>query len=164
MISLISSSRFGPSSDVKAVTPVDIAARAIQARHDAIFGRIRPDRKHDGNAQGGSLGCERARCGDHDDHVNLMPDEIGSEIGQAIVAPLRPSLFDAHIPAIGSAHFRESPTEGTQRSGKQSWRRATQESDNCIRLLRARPERPRHRRTSNPCNEIASPHSSSCSL
>src|SRR5262249_22991731 len=91
------------------------------------------------------------------DHRHLTAYQIGCEVGQSVVLVLRPAILDRHILALDVAGFTNALPECGQ-IARTIGRRAAEEPDHRHRrLLRARRERPRHRRAADERNELAAP-------
>ena len=57
------------------------------------------------------VACLAARVGGvavRDDDINLEADELGRDLGGALVASLRPAIFDCDCPSLGPAEFVQS--------------------------------------------------------
>jgi hypothetical protein len=82
------------------------------------------------------------------DHRHLTAYQIGCQVGQSIILVLRPAILDRHILALDVAGFTNALPECGHETCSVGGRRAAEESNHWHRcLLRARPERPRRRRT-----------------
>ena len=87
----------------------------------------------------GLLGSRR------DDDVDLEPDELGRDLGVALVASLRPAILDRDGATLDPAEFAQSLHKGGGPLAPGRRRGRAQEPDGrqLRRLLRARRERPR---------------------
>src|SRR5262249_18948906 len=106
-------------------------------------------------------------CGDerwsvmHENDIDLQPDELGRELGEAFAASLRPAILNRDGATFYPAEFAQSLEE----SGRQLVLRRRcgrpQEPDGrqLAGLLRARHERPRGSRAAKQRDELAAPHS-----
>ena len=75
-----SSSRFGPSSVFKMVTPVSVAARSSEAHDNASLDRIDAGEEDDRNGRG-RRSCRQCRWAVGDDHGHLTTRQIGGQGG-----------------------------------------------------------------------------------
>ena len=155
-----SSSRFGPSSTFKLVTPVRLPPGRFRLATSPSCDRVAADREDDRNRRGRRL-CRQCRrsTADGDDHAHLTADQIGRQRRQSIVLALRPAIFDRHILALDIAGFFQALAERGQRCGVLVRRYAAEEPDHRHRrLLRPRRKRP-GRRAAEKRDEIAPLHS-----
>src|SRR5262245_49280468 len=95
------------------------------------------------------------------DHRHLTAYQIGCEVGQSVGLVLRPAILDRHILPLDVPGFMNALPECGQKACTIGRRpRAAEESyHRHRRLLRARSERPRRRRTAEQRDELAAPHS-----
>src|SRR5262245_31811220 len=140
----------------------DIAARPVEATHEALVNRIAASREHDRNVLGRRHGGQyRSATSRRDDHVDLAADQIGRQDRQAIEPILRKTVLDRHVAAIDIAGFTQTTAERCQEVGPVILAKHVQEPDHWRRwLLRARRERPRGDSAAEHCDELASLHHS----
>src|SRR5215469_10155080 len=125
------------------------------------FGWNGTPNKNTGNGIGRLLGGKSAwRARRHDD-IRLDANQLGRQICEAIVVPLRPSILDGDVLALDVAEFTELLTECVEDLALQGWRGGAEVTDprSHSRLLRARRERPRGCRPAEQCDELAALHS-----
>src|SRR5262249_18388063 len=84
----------------------DVAARPVEARDQPDADRIARDREYDGDHR-----CHLSCRGDgeprrHDD-IDLEPDELRSDLGEALALSVRPAHFDRDGAALGPAELIE---------------------------------------------------------
>jgi len=65
----------------------------------------------------GSESAWSARC---HDRINLGSDQIGHEVGEAIVPPLGPPVLDDDVLTIGVAELAEALAESGQEMGRRA--------------------------------------------
>ena len=86
-----------------------------------------------------------------------MPDEVISHLGQPLVLPADPAIFDRDVSAFGVASLAQTLMERRRQPGPCLSCRSSQQS-NHRHLLRARNDRPRHRSAATKLYEIAPLH------
>ena len=100
----------------------------------------------------------RDGCGSRrDNDIDLQPDELGRDLGEALVASLRPAILDRDGAALDPAEFAQPLHESGDPLALGRRRGRAQEPDGrqLRRLLRARGERPRRRRAAEKRDELA---------
>jgi hypothetical protein len=108
----------------------------------------------------GLLGGGNCRPSPRDNDIDLAPHEFGNELGGALIASLRPAIFDCDIAAVDPAELAQ-PLHKSGEALRRYRRRGHAEvayGRQLSRLLRAGSERPRSRRTAGQHDEIASSH------
>ena len=98
--SCISSSRFGPISTFKMLTPVRLPPgrfRLVTSPNSTGSNRYRED---DRNRCGRRLCGQRRRSAIRDDHGHLAAHQIGRQRRQSIVLAVRPAVFDRDVLAL----------------------------------------------------------------
>jgi hypothetical protein len=136
----------------------DVAPRSVEAGHKTVLDRIAPGREDDRHRRGCGPGCER-RKGVASDYGHRPANQFGHQHRQPIIPTLCKAIFDHHTLTLYEACFLEALAERGYEGRRVGGRRAAEKSDyRHRRLLRTRRERPRRRRSSHPCNEIASSH------
>ena len=97
---------FGGHRGLQGSKAGDIAARMIEALHEADFDRIRSERKDDRNRLrrrlGGNRRLSRVRYGDD---VDLAPHQIGGQGLHIFHAACRETVFNGNVAAFGVAGF-----------------------------------------------------------
>src|SRR5215471_11649177 len=155
--SRISSSRFDSTSPKKGY-PREVASRSAEAGDETVPDRVATDGKDDGNCRGRSPG--RNRCGKvvGKDGGHLIANQLGSEVGKAIIL-VRIPQFDDYIASFDITQVVQALAERCQ-AIRHRWLSRVQPSDNRDRcLLRTRRERPRGRRPAEQRDELAALHS-----
>src|ERR1700730_2494241 len=89
-----------------------------------------------------------------DDDINLEPDELGRDFGEALVASLRPAILDRDGATLDPTEFAQSLHKSSDPFASGRPRALAQEPDSLRWLLRPRLERPR-RRCAEERDEIA---------
>src|SRR5262249_21137137 len=93
-------------------------------------------------------------------HAHPTANEIGRQLWQAIISAFRPAIFDRHVLALDVTGLSEALPERGHELGPFSSEGGIDEADHRHRrLLRARRERPRGRRTAEQRDEVAPLHS-----
>src|SRR5262249_5314250 len=103
------------------------------------------------------LGCDDCWGSRHDDGVDLEPDEFGGNLSEALAASLRPAILDCDGAAVDPPEFAQ-PLHKRDVPLALSCRRARSKESDCrqvVRLLRARRERPCHRRATQRGDEFS---------
>ena len=116
-----------------------------KAKPDGVFGDTEDDR----DGRGRSFGRERSRR-EHGrgNHGHLSADQIGYQRRYAIEVPLQPVVLNRHVLAFDVAGLVETFAERGRLTREDIGRPAVDKPDHRHRrLLRARCERPRSRRT-----------------
>jgi hypothetical protein len=92
-----------------------------------------------------------------DDDIDLEPDELGRDLGEALVESFPPAILDRDVATVDPAEFAQSLHKcgGPFASGRT--RALAQETDgrHFARLLRACHERPRCSRADEQRDELA---------
>src|SRR6516165_1493693 len=128
-----------------------------QTQLDRVFADAEDDRDRCGRSFGrlGNRGGARRGNNGH-----AAADEVGHEQRHAIVLAVQPVVLHCHVLALEVAGFVEAFTERSGLARGVPSRPAVDEADDRHRrLLRLRPERPRHRRAAEQRDEVASLHS-----
>src|SRR5262249_21430899 len=136
------------------------ASRSAKAGDETVPDRVATDGKDDGNCRGRSPG--RNRCGKvvGKDGGHLIANQLGSEVGKAIIL-VRIPQFDDYIASFDITQVVQALAERCQ-AIRHRWLSRVQPSDNRDRcLLRARRERPRDRRAAEERHERAAFHTAS---
>ena len=101
-------------------------------------------------------------CGSRrDNDIDLEPDELGRDLGEALAASLRPAILDRDGAALDPAEFAQPlhKSGGPLAPGRRRGRAQEPDGRQLCRLLRARRERPRRRRAAEQRDELAPSHS-----
>src|SRR5262245_28104985 len=115
------------------------------------------ERDRDGRSH---LLCCRHSGPSCEDDIHLEADELGCDLAIALVASLRPAIFDSDGAALDPAKFTQPLHEGCgPRIPVQRRARAQNADGRPLRLLRASGQWPR-RRTAEQCHELAPSHHS----
>src|SRR5262249_27496841 len=99
----------------------------------------------------------RAPHSHRDDDIDLEPDELGGDLGEAFAASLRPAILDRDVAAFDPAEFVQPLHKGGDRLADHRRRGPAKEPDSwqLRRLPRARRERPRGRRAAEQRDKLA---------
>jgi hypothetical protein len=81
----------------------DVAARSRQTRDQAGADRVSSRRENNRDDRRRLLGSQDHASARRDNDINLAPDEFGGDLGRALVASLRPSIFDCERAAMPAA-------------------------------------------------------------
>ncbi len=86
-----------------------------------------------------------------DNDIDLEPDKLGHDLGEALGATLCPAILDRDSATLDPAEFAQPlhKSGGPLALGRGSARAQEPDSRQLRRLLRARRERPRRRRTTH---------------
>jgi len=118
-----------------------------KARNETGADRIARPRKHDRDDRCCLFRRKDRHGSQRDNEIDLEPDEFGRDLGETLVAALRPAILDCEVVTLDPTelaqplHKRGDPLALNQRRGR------AQKPDGRLlaRLLRARRERPRSR-------------------
>ena len=100
-------------------------------------------------------------CGSRrDNDIDLEPNELGRDLGEALAASLRPAILDRDGATLDPAEFAQPLHKGGDPLARDRRRGRAQEPDGrqLRRLLRTRRERPCSRRAAEERDELPSPH------
>ena len=141
----------------KKLTPVTLPPGRLRLATKPSWTGSPPSREHDRNRGGRRLGGQnRIAASGRGDHGHLAADQIGRKRRQSIVLVFRKPVFDRHVAAFDIAGFTQATAERIREVGPVISPQAGQEADHRHRrLLRARRERPRRRRTAEQRDELA---------
>ena len=92
-----------------------------------------------------------------DDDIDLEPDELGRDLGEALAASLRPAILDRDGATLDPAEFAQPlhKSGGPLALGCRRARAQEPDGRQLRRLLRPRRERPRGRRAAEQRDELA---------
>ena len=96
-----------------------VAARPRQARDQALPTGS-PDDREDDRDDRCRLLCRRDGASYRDDDVDLEPDELGGDLGEALVASLRPAIFDRDGATLDPAEFAQPLHKSGESIGSKS--------------------------------------------
>src|ERR1700674_2580288 len=141
--------------------PGDVAARARQALNNPGCHRVTRSHHHDRDFPGSVFGSQSIVGDGSDDDINLKTDQIGDELREAIVSPLRISVLNDDSFSLNPSEVTEPLQEGLVPERCIGGREGRQQSypGDFRRLLRARDERPRRRHAAEQRDELPPPHS-----
>src|SRR5262249_10715371 len=138
--------------------PREVAGRSAEAGDETVPDRVATDGEDDGNCRGRSPGRNRCGKGVGKDGGHLIANQLGSELGKAIIL-VRIPPFDGYIASFDIAQVVQALAERCQ-AIRCRWSSRAQPSDYRFRrLLTARCERPRDCRAAEQRYERAALHS-----
>src|SRR5262249_30288449 len=137
-----------------------IAARPRQTCDQAGADRV-PGHENDGDDRRRLLGghdSDSRRC---DNDINPAPDELGRDLGEALVAPLRPTILDRDGATIDPTEFAQPLDQGgvPVAMGRRCARPYDSHGWQFAWLLRARRQRPARGGAADERDDLAPPHS-----
>src|SRR5262249_27978384 len=137
----------------------DVATRSRQTRDQAGADRVPRRRENDGDDRRRLLGSHDSGSRRCDNDINLAPDELGRDLGEALVASFPPAILDRDSATLDPAEFAQAPHTSGNPLAVECRRACDKKSDRRQRacLLRACRERP-CRRAAEQCDELAPPH------
>src|SRR5262249_56912321 len=96
-----------------------------------------------------------------DNNIDLEPDELGRELGGALVAALRPAIREREVATLNPAEFAQPLHQHGVPLAVRCRRARDKASDGYQfpELLRLRRERPRGCCAAKQCDEFSPPHS-----
>ena len=98
-----SCSRFAASSTFRVTTPVRLPPGRLEAGDQTKLHRVAASVEDDWNCSG-CCPCREYRSSvHHDNDGHLTTNWIGRHRWQPIISPLRPAVFDRHVPALDIA-------------------------------------------------------------
>jgi len=80
----------------------EIAARSRKTRNQTAADGVRQNHRHNRDRRG-SLLCREARPSRREDDIGLELDKLGGNLGETLVAPIRPPILDCHGTPIDPA-------------------------------------------------------------
>ncbi len=95
----------------------DVAARSRQARDQTGADRVARHRKYDRDSRRRLLCCDDRRGSRRDNDIDLEPDELGRDLGEALVAPLGPANLDRDSATLDPAEFAQPLHKSSEPSG-----------------------------------------------
>src|SRR5262249_18395745 len=149
-----------PKTDRVEAGAGDIAARSVETRDQPRFHRIAADRDYDRNYLGRTLGGKRDLSpADGINECDPPANEDVGQVGQPIVATLRPARLDRHVVAFHEANFTQTLSERDEERLIRLGQLTAQNSDHGHRwLLRSRREWPTGSRAAESRYELATFH------
>src|SRR5262249_22624866 len=137
-----------------------VAAGPRQTGDQAGADRVRR-RENNGNDRRRLLDSRDSGSRRCDNNIDLAPDEFGRDLGDTLLASLRPSIFDCHSASIDPTEFAQPlhKSGGPFALGCPRARAQISDGRQLARLLRPRRERPRCCRAAEQRDELAPLHS-----
>src|SRR5262245_21536988 len=108
---------FSHDCSIEHVYACDIAARPIEASHQAKLHWVSTYGEHDRKRIGRRLGSKRSWSTNHYDHRDLAINEVNCQRWKAIELVLRPAIFDRYVLSLNITDFREAPPDGVYAAG-----------------------------------------------
>jgi hypothetical protein len=104
----------------------EVYARHVSARPGEAGDKAEPDRvlgddECDGDRGGCGFDGKDSSCTGYGNHGDLAANQIARERRQAIVATLRPAVFDPHVLAFDIAGILEALAKCAQSAGYRIW-------------------------------------------
>jgi hypothetical protein len=126
----------------------DVPARPRQTGNQVRADRVARRRKHDRDHRRRLPGRDHGRGSPGDNDVDLEPDKFGRDLGEALVAPVRPAIFDRERATLHPAELAQPLREGGRPLALAQRRALAQEADGrrLAGLLRPRRKRPSNAR------------------
>ena len=93
----------------------DVPPRPRQAGDEPLPHRIRGARHHDRDRARGVLGSAGRGGASCHNHVHLEPDQLGRQVGEPLVLPLRIAVLNDEVLALDIAEVAQTLPEGLQR-------------------------------------------------
>ena len=136
-----------------------VATRPGETGDKTKLDRVIADAEDDRDRRCCSFGRARGHAAGRGDDGDLSANQIGHQCRQAIVLAFQPVVLDGHVLALDVASFVEAFAERGRKARGGIGRPVSDKPDyRQRRLLRARGERPRRRRTAEKGDELASSH------
>jgi hypothetical protein len=141
----------------------DVSTRSIEVRDKTCSYGIDSIFKDDRNRRRCGLRRKRGRCAARNNHLHLVPNEIGHECWEAIVAPIRKTMFESYISTFDISTFFQTLHERSHPVIVVIGRAGDEKTDYRQRRL------PAHHNWSNRCppeprNELPPSHRQSSSF
>ena len=89
-----------------------IAARSRQGLDQSGADRVSQRREHDRDDRRRLLRCKGGRGCRRDNDIHLPPDELGRDLGEALIASLRPANLDRDSAALYPVELAQSLHKG----------------------------------------------------
>ena len=109
-----SSSRLGPVSNEKFVTPVRLPPGRLRLSTSPNETGSTPYIKDNGNGCRRGFRSSDSRAPDSRDHAHAALHQLSRELRETLVAVFGPAVFDRHVAALHIAALRETLMEGAQ--------------------------------------------------
>jgi putative ABC transport system substrate-binding protein len=145
---------------IEEIDPGQVSAGPSNAGDKTACDRVFSDGEDDRDCRGRRLrGQDRLDISACDDgHPSVY--QIGRQLGQTIIPPFCPAIFDRHALAFDIAGFLQTLAKRAQSVRERIGRCRMEKPDHRHRrLLRARPERPRRHRAAEQSDELPPRHS-----
>ena len=113
-----SSTRFGPSSIPRLVTPGEVTARPGEAGDETSLTGLPPVKKTIGMVAVAAFATDAAVVPDLRNHIELTMHKIGRHFRQTIVLAFCPSVFDRNVLALNITDFLQAQAKRTQKSAR----------------------------------------------
>jgi len=125
-----------------------------------VFDRVTRRREHDRDDRCRLLGSHHWQCSGGENDVDLEADELGRNLGEALLASLAPAILDSDSAAVDPAKLAQPLRKRGDPFAARGTRALPQEADGrqLACLLRARREWPCDGGADNCFDEIASSH------
>jgi len=114
-----------------------VAARAVEALHEAKSGRINRKPEHDRNRRGCRLGRKRGRQSGGRDDIDLTSNQIGGQTGQPIVNAGTPPERNGEMAPLAELLVGKTLPHGSDDAGFRSFVLAAEVADDGRRLCAA---------------------------
>src|SRR5262245_57706394 len=138
----------------------EVTAGAAQARDQPEVDRVTRYKEDYWSCLGRGLRRKNRRGRWRDNYSHLAMNKISRQCRQFVVPAFGPEIFDRHILALDKSGRLQPQAECAQPVYVQVGRVAAHKPNSWqLSRLRARPERPRHRRAAEERYELAAPHS-----
>ena len=148
----------------------EIAAEFVRLKVDVIVtvggavldaNRVGRHREHDRDDRCRPFGVEH-RPSHRDNDIDLEPDELGGDFGEAFAASLRPAILDRDGATFHPTKFVQPLHKGGNRLADHRGRGPAKEPDSSQlwQLLRPGRQRPSNCRAAEQCDELAALHHS----
>ena len=152
------SEAFGNQFRAKKGSPCNISAWSGEADDQFIADRTGHAAHHDRDYAGCLFGCASWRRTDHDDDVNLEPNQIGRELLESICIRIPVASLDRYVQTLGVTELSQPivKSNGSWHIGRAGIQHA--DKGELSLLLGVSGERPRGCRATDQCDELAPLH------
>ena len=149
------SSRFAPSALTRKVTPVTLPPGRLRLETRPSSRTVGANHENDRNGSGCSFGCHRSLRSERNDYGHRVGHQLGGQSRQPVEATIGRAIFDRNVATFDIAGVLQALSDGAEHSIIELSARK-QANQRHARLLRARREWPRGRRTAEQRYEVAS--------